>query len=245
MKIFCFVLFVFLMASCSLLPINTYKGDLYERKFFVEKLKTDYFEEWGLIRTTGYGVNVKWNKKVVPNDSSVKFVCRDVSGIKGFFAGRLIHDEKKEKIIVECFSQPEKPINSYSFNDLLIKRMLNQYRLVWTLKDSVFKILYGGDSIQILSGAYYNHRLVCSENDQKKCTFDSDFEEMKNEIYFEGPFYEISLPTKGRIRSLMIQKIFNNSSAYKPLKLDPSILPLESPGYKKLREYEESLRKQR
>ena len=241
MKIFCFVLFVFLMASCSLLPINTYKGDLYERKFFVEKLKTDYFEEWGLIRTTGYGVNVKWNKKVVPNDSSVKFVCRDVSGIKGFFAGRLIHDEKKEKIIVECFSQPEKPINSYSFNDLLIKRMLNQHRLVWTLKDSVFKILYGGDSIQILSGEYYNHRLVCSEKDPQECMFDSDFEKKKDEIYFDGPFYEISLPTKGRIRSLMIQKIFNNSSAYKPLKLDPSILPLESPGYKKLREQENAL----
>ena len=78
---------------------------------------------------------------------------------------------------------------------------------------------------------------------KKKCTFDSDFEEMKNEIYFEGPFYEISLPTKGRIRSLMIQKIFNNSSAYKPLKLDPSILPLESPGYKKLREQEKMLSK--
>ena len=231
------------MASCSLLPNNSFNRDLLERKFFVEKLKTDYFEEWGLIRTTGYGVNVKWNKKVVPNDSSVKFVCRDVSGIKGFFAGRLIQDEKKEKIIVECFSQPEKPINSYSFNDLLIKRMLNQYRLVWTLKDSVFKILYGGDSIQILSGAYYNHRLVCSEKDQKKCTFDSDFEKKRNEIYFEGPFYEISLPTKGRIRSLMIQKFFNNSTAYEPLKLDSFILPLESPGYKKLREQEKMLSK--
>ena len=218
MKIFCFVLFVFLMASCSLLPINTYKGDLYERKFFVEKLKTDYFEEWGLIRTTGYGVNVKWNKKVVPN-----------------------HDEKKEKIIVECFSQPEKPINSYSFNDLLIKRMLNQHRLVWTLKDSVFKILYGGDSIQILSGEYYNHRLVCSEKDPQECMFDSDFEKKKDEIYFDGPFYEISLPTKGRVRSLKILKVFKNSSAYEHLKLDPSILPLESPGYKKLREKENAL----
>ena len=28
---------------------------------------------------------------------------------------------------------------------------------------------------------------------------------------------------------------------YKPLKLDPSILPLESPGYKRLREQEEAL----
>ena len=71
--------------------------------------------------------------------------------------------------------------------------------------------------------------------------FDSDFEKKKDEIYFDGPFYEISLPTKGRVRSLKILKVFKNSSAYEHLKLDPSILPLESPGYKKLREKENAL----
>lgn len=60
-------------------------------------------------------------------------------------------------------------------------------------------------------------------------------------MYYGGPFYEISLPASGAVRSLTIRTNPKNLEGYKPLKLDPSILPLESPGYKKLREYEESL----
>lgn len=236
-----FALLMLALVSCSLLPVNVNNSNLNEQKYFVKNLKTDYFEEWGLIRTTGYGIHLKWNKKVVPKDSSIEKVCRDISGSRGFFAGRIYQDDISKELAVDCFSRPTEPINSSTLYNLMIKRMLNQYRLVWILKDSVFKILYGGDSIQILSGAYYNHRLVCSENDKKKCTFDSNFEKKRNEIYFGGPFYEISLPVKGRVRSLSVQNAFKNSSAYEPLKLDPSILPLESPGYKKLREKENAL----
>ena len=69
--------------------------------------------------------------------------------------------------------------------------------------------------------------------------FDGDFEQ--TDIFFEGPFYEISLPATGRKRSLTIRTDPKDLEGYKPLKLDPSILPLESPGYKKLREQEEAL----
>ena len=60
-------------------------------------------------------------------------------------------------------------------------------------------------------------------------------------MYYDGPFYEISLPATGAVRSLTIRTNPKDLEGYKPLKLDPSFLPLESPGYKKLREQEEAL----
>lgn len=40
--------------------------------------------------------------------------------------------------------------------------------------------------------------------------------------------------------TIVLKKDKTDLNGYKPLKLDPSILPLKSPGYKKLLEYEES-----
>ena len=119
--------------------------------------------------------------------------------------------------------------------------MLPNYRKLWVKKDSVYRILYSGDSAQVVAGTYCNHRMICAEKDRNKCVFDKDFEKKRDRMYYGGPFYEISLPATGAVRSLTIRTNPKDLEGYKPLKLDPSILPLESPGYKKLREYEEAL----
>ena len=45
--------------------------------------------------------------------------------------------------------------------------------------------------------------------------FDGDFEQ--TDIFFEGPFYEISLPATGRKRSLTIRTDPKDLEGYKPL----------------------------
>ena len=58
----------------------------------------------------------------------------------------------------------------------------------------------------------------------------------------KGPIYEFYLPLNKSYYSFVVRTNPKDLKG-KLLKLDPSILPLESPGYKKLREQTESLAK--
>ena len=49
----------------------------------------------------------------------------------------------------------------------------------------------------------------------------SDFEKKRDRMYYGGPFYEISLPATGAVRSLTIRTDPKDLEGYKPLKLDP------------------------
>ena len=59
----------------------------------------------------------------------------------------------------------------------------------------------------------------------------------------QGLIYEFDIPLNEQVISLTVRTDPKDIEGYEPLKLDPSILPLESPGYKKLREQEETLSK--
>lgn len=247
MRIICLIFFAILLNSCFVQPQGAYYADYFGIYFHADVVKTDYFEEWGLIRSTGYGISKKWNESVELNDTTIVKACRGIFGHEANFqptiiAGRVFKDDSSGKLTIECFEQPNAPVNSTDFVDVLISRFL-KYSNKWVLKDSVFRVVYGGDSIQIASGVYSNHRMICAEKDVEKCTFEGDFENWQNDIFFKGPFYEITLPATGRIRSYTVLNYPKNSSAYDPLKIDESLLPLESPGYKKLREQEENLRR--
>ena len=241
MRIICLIFFVILLNSCFVQTQGDYYADYFGRYYHADVIKTDYFEEWGLIRSTGYDISKKWNKSVELNDTTVVKACRGIFGAyMDFVAGRVFKDDSSGKLTIECFEQPNAPVNSTDFVNVLMSRFL-KYSNKWVLKDSVFHVLYGGDSIQIVSGEYSNHRMICAEKDVEKCTFEGDFENWQNDIFFEGPFYEITLPATGRVRSFTVLNYPKNTSAYDPLNVDESLLPLESPGYKKLREQEEKL----
>ncbi|MBO4830541.1 MAG: hypothetical protein J5534_14135 [Fibrobacter sp.] len=241
MRIICLIFFVILLNSCFVQTQGDYYADYFGRYYHADVIKTDYFEEWGLIRSTGYDISKKWNKSVELNDTTVVKACRGIFGAyMDFVAGRVFKDDSSGKLTIECFEQPNAPVNSTDFVNVLMSHFL-KYSNKWVLKDSVFRVVYGGDSIQIASGEYSNHRMICAEKDVEECTFEGDFEKWENDIFFEGPFYEITLPATGRVRSFTVLNYPKNTSAYDPLNVDESLLPLESPGYKKLREQEEKL----
>lgn len=236
-KIVIFLLLILLLIGCAILP----RYGVYMSSFSAEMITTDYFEEWGLIRSTAHGVVVKKNGLFEPTDSSFNNACVELFGGTNFYAGRIYQDEASGKMTMECFTQFSVPASSGTLINQLMNKFLSRTANVWIQKDSVYHVLYGGDSLQVVSGAFSNHKKVCSEKESAKCVFNDDFEKKKEEMYFDGPFYEISLPAIGRVRSLTISRNQETIKYYSPLKLATSILPLESPGYKKLREYEESL----
>ena len=235
MKFVLSVVAIALLCSCA----GLYHANPTEKIYSASEVKVDYFEEWGLFRTTGYGVVSKRTGTFVPSDSSFEKVCDDIVGESD--VARFVLNERLDVLTIECYYQPLYPINTDGFIDNLVGSMLLNYHYVWVKNDSAYRILYGGDSVQIVAGTYYKHRMVCAEKDRDRCVFDKDFEKKRDRMYYGGPFYEISLPATGAVRSLTIRTDPKDLEGYKPLKLDPSILPLESPGYKRLREYEEAL----
>ena len=87
-----------------------------------------------------------------------------------------------------------------------------------TRNESWYNILYSGSELEV-KGASLNTR---------------------NE---ESDLHVISFSSTEPRHTIILKKKESDLRGYEPLKLDPSILPLESPGYKKLREQEESLQK--
>ena len=238
MKFILPVIAVLLLCSCA----GRFYTNPTEKIYGASEVKVEYFEEWGLFRTTGYGVVSSSPESFDPSDFSFEEVCRDIHSNADF--ARLVLDERTETLMIECFYQPLEPVNTDRFIDDLVESMLLNSHYVWVKNDSAYRILYSGDSVHVVAGTYYNHKMVCAMKDRDRCFFDKDFEELRYRMpYRGGPFYEISLPATGAVRSLSILVNPSDLKGYEPLKLDPSILPLESPGYKKLREYEESLGK--
>lgn len=232
-----FLPFAIILLLCSCAGIFYKNSD--EEAYRASILKTDYFEEWGLIRSVGYGVVSMGSGKIEPGNLPLEKVCENLFGWSGnIFASRL--DRNDTTTFVECYYRSLAPVNTDIFVNMVVGIMLKRPNQ-WVRHGSLYHVLYGGDSIQIVSGMHYDHKKVCAEKKRNACTFEIDFEKDKEYMYFDGPFYEISLPATGAVRSLTIRTNPKDLEGYKPLKLDPSILPLESPGYKKLREQEEAL----
>lgn len=87
-----------------------------------------------------------------------------------------------------------------------------------TRDESWYNILYSGSELEV-TGTSLN---------------------MRNE---GTDLHVISFSSTDPRHTIILKKKESDLRGYKPLKLDPSILPLESPGYKKLREQEEALSK--
>ena len=105
--------------------------------------------------------------------------------------------------------------------------------------DERIHVFYAGDSLLIESSQVENHRRI----EQNYLAITDDKGSLGTVM--KGPIFEFYLPLNESVFSFTVHTNPKDLEGYKPLKLDPSILPLESPGYKKLREYEESLRKLR
>ena len=230
-KLFLFTI-TLLLISCA----SHIKGNF---KYSIESKKIDYFEEWGILRLTGRNVLSNASKDFSAADVGLENLCNTIFETMGFYGGRLYLDDSTGKVSIECLSQVP-PIKSKFSEKSLFGRMLTN-KFISAKDDSLYYILYGGNEMRLQSGADIHQRLVCQEERIDSCPLDKKFEKKRDNIYFKGPFYELSIPANRPFFSITELTNPKDLEGYKPLKLDPSILPLESPGYKKLREQEEAL----
>ena len=112
MRIICLIFFAILLNSCFVQPQGAYYADYFGIYFHADVVKTDYFEEWGLIRSTGYGISKKWNKSVELNDTTIVKACRGIFGHEANFqptiiAGRVFMVAIAFKLLLVCIQITE------------------------------------------------------------------------------------------------------------------------------------------
>ena len=94
-------------------------------------------------------------------------------------------------------------------------------------------MLYYGDSLLVTGNGIRHSKL---DSHDKNALEKKVKKKMGCRDTCDGSVYEIAFPLNEPIFSLTVRTDPKDFKGYKPLKLDPSILPLESPGYKKRRE---------
>ncbi len=233
MRFFVIAVLMLVLSSCY---TQNYRATT---DFRMELKEVDYFDEWGLFKFTGQNVLSNASGDVSAEDIAPEKLCKFFLGGISFYGARLYLNDSTESVSLECLFMLT-PVKSQLSNGMWLDRMLFQ-NYIWVENDSLYYILYGGNEMRLQSGADIHHRLVCQEERIDSCPLDKKFEKERDNIYFKGPFYELSIPANRPFISITKLTDPKDLEGYKPLKLDPSILPLESPGYKKLREQEEAL----
>lgn len=153
--------------------------------------------------------------------------CRNSSLIGGrIFAS----DEKTDVVDAECLYEQ----NESNMIGLMSVFFDNSFFV--EEKDDCLLVRYIGDSLHIESSNMYGHKKL---KEKYVVTKDNEGKTKKVE---SGSIYEFYLKTNSFVYSVTFYTSLEKLREYKPLRLDPSILPLESPGYKKLREQEEALK---
>jgi len=109
--------------------------------------------------------------------------------------------------------------------------------MVLDTTDEYVRVFYAGDSLLIEPGQIRNHKKL----KQNYLAVKDESGLIRETLHCS--IYEFDFPLNTPVISLTVRSDPKDLEGYKPLKLDPSILPLESPGYKKLREQEEALSK--
>ena len=210
--------FLILLLACSLFigcfapRQKSYDDNLILAKEWIY----EYYPEWGLRRVVGKSV---YQNGSVSSEHEIRSLLNNdvlcynlVTGVRGFYAERIYLNESGE-VSLECLSIANNPF-FYEDNGSFIYVLNNKDKteLQYKKEASLFRVTYNGAKVDL------------NVPQQKR---DSG--------------YEFSLPVDASFYSLIVRTDPKDLEGYKPLKLDPSILPLESPGYKKLREQEEAL----
>lgn len=172
--------------------------------------------------------------------SSHRVFCPKIHGSK--VGERILENSVDENLDAECFYF-QKSKGRLRFDELesIVSLFFNRNNVVIFNQDNKFKLVYCGDSLQVLQGSFAKHGKIGMD------TFEAykrnSFKSVHLEVFeCRESLYEIVFDKKKPILSLIIDSGPHERGGYKPLRIDSSILPLESPGYKKLREQEASLR---
>lgn len=211
---------ILLLASSLFIGCFTPQYKIYDNNsILAREWIYEYYPEWGLRRIVGTAV---FQKGSVSSDREIRsllnndvFCYNMVSGVRGFFAERIFLNERGE-VSLECLGIANNPFY-YEDHGSFIYVLNNKARtrLEYKKEKTLFRVTYSGAKLDL------------NVPQQKR-----------------DSLYEFIFPVNASLYSLTLRTNPQDLKGYKPLKLDPAILPLESPGYKRLREQEEALSKQ-
>ena len=254
MKRLFFVLF-FLFVGCFHEPHILYNNESYlngRRNVFVSEMTTlNIYWEWGEIQTKMRSLHVRkdWNINAedlklnvegLPDGNVKNPVC---IGSDRKVGERIYLDSINQTFNAECLYSLES--RSHYLHD-----GLNDFEFLFgdffkrpnsfAVKGDSLKLLYYGDSLLVTGNGIRHSRL---DSHDKKALEKKVKRKMGCSDTCEASVYEIAISLEEPVLSLTIRTNPKDLKGYKPLKLEPSILPLESPGYKKLREQEQAFRR--
>jgi hypothetical protein len=217
-KIALFPLF-FILLAC----VGSYYAN-FRTSFYAENLKVDYYWEFGLLKITGS--NPFYNGKQFTIDEIVNYVKTDsfcynfVIPRKEFVGERFFLDESR-RLNFEC---------TYFFNDFFESQRKTELFLIGSIlhrnadvfdMDSLYRFVYNGDSIELKSPVMSNHSSI------------------QDSVYTHEFYLRKDVPVLSFTVHTNANKFSENLNF---LKIDPSLLPLESLKYKALKASEETLK---
>jgi len=227
-KICCAVMF-FLCGCASTSFYNAYIFDHYslEQKIvYAQKIKVDVFWEWGLFRVVGHNLYVKKGfenniDKVIANE---KF-CGGDNSANPIIGSRLYLNNNQ--LAVECLYE-------LSGNDKFVYREwrslfsnILEKQTAFVVYDGRSRIIHNGNSLDVIKDNNNEyHNLIQKEYWQKEF------------FYEESPVYELSFKYDDPVYSFSFITDSKKYKGYSLLKIDSSLLPLESPKYKALKQAE-------
>lgn len=133
--------------------------------------------------------------------------------------------------------------NTHHYDNLLIEGYFKDVFLrnaVIDVVDDKYYIFYKGDSLHAETNPSFVHRKL-NEDERARALTLINTEPLEKEEGGEY-MYAFIFPLNLSVYSISIWTDSNEFHGYEPLRLDSLILPLESPGYKELREQEEALK---
>jgi len=218
--------------------------------------KTTLTIYWGVgeVRLLGEGLQIYKSNEY--SESIVKAINNEIPDslvlsrfcpkyyMRGALIGERIFNSNRDKssLDAECLYE-QKPLRQDDFESVeTFFRFAFRRTFMINVVDGQFHAYYIGEKIQTEPDTNIVHRKLDKEGAKEACSayiqrsVNPDYEREKGCPEYA---YELVFPLGVSVYSITVQN--NPGWDYKPLQLDSSILPLESPGYKKLREYEESL----
>lgn len=185
-------------------------------------------------------IKVSIERPVFVDGKIRRVFCTAMKGAK--IGERIYANESGDDYEAEClYSQKNK--GQFGFGEIeSAMSFLGRKTEMFNLGDEL-SLVYCGDSLHVVDGSFVRHKRIDSKSFdeyKKKSTESFHLDQYGNDC--SEMLYEIVFSRDSSIFSLVAETYPTDYKGYKPLRLDPSILPLESPGYKKLLEQEASLR---
>jgi len=214
-----------------------YQDGFYDRQeidLVSEETTVDLFWEWGELKISGTALHVK---KALSLDSlnflmSEDRFCSSFYDIKGKYLGSRFFLSDDSLLSYEClyafayvsktgFVTKDFLENTFNYTFMRRTEIFDQ--------DSVYRVVYWGDSLKLKSKELYGHRLT-----SQTLKFYPSYV-VTDTMYGTKKVHEFYLIKAGSTHSVVVETDSSLFRGKKLLNVDSSVLLLESPKYKALR----------